>query len=215
MPWNQLPASLWPSSSPWAPWIRADFVLRKPWSDSKCFHAWLGASGGLVSSPTPFVPQVNCPLCNNTLAAAGFAPDPNDCNAYYVCTPYGTVWTARRMTCAKCQFWDQEVLTCMPVQGGPECASNTAVYTGPKAVPQPIEGKSMHLPVEAPAVSTDDHTLEEVEEFINLGSTITSNLFFDAEINKHTGKAATAMSRLSKRVWEKNMLTENTNVPVY
>ena len=83
----------------------------------------------------PLVVTVDCPLCNNTLAAAGFAPDPNDCNAFYVCTPYGTVWTARRLKCAKCQFWNQDILTCVPVQSGEECKSDSAKWTGPTAPP--------------------------------------------------------------------------------
>ena len=55
---------------------------------------------------------------------------------------------------------------------------------------------------EAPAISTDDHTLEVVEEFTYMFPTITSNLSLNVEINKRIGKAATIMSRLSKRVWE-------------
>lgn len=138
MPWNQLASSLWPSQSPWQSWISPSFVLKKPWSDTKCFHAWLDGAGDLTSSPIKFVPKVDCPLCNNTVSAPGFAPDPNDCQAFYMCIPYanGAVWSGRRMTCAKCQFWDQKRLTCVPVQSGPECLSDTAVYNGPVAEPQ-------------------------------------------------------------------------------
>ncbi|KAK2160326.1 hypothetical protein NP493_1656g00010, partial [Ridgeia piscesae] len=51
---------------------------------------------------------VDCPLCNNTASAPGFAPDPNDCQAYYMCIPYanGAVWVGRRMTCAKYVQWE-------------------------------------------------------------------------------------------------------------
>ena len=68
---------------------------------------------------------------------------------------------------------------------------------------------------EAPAISIDDYTLEVVQEFTYLGSTITSNLSLNVDINKRIGKAAFVMSRLSKRVWENNTITENTKVRVY
>ncbi|XP_067896428.1 uncharacterized protein [Heterodontus francisci] len=67
----------------------------------------------------------------------------------------------------------------------------------------------------APSINIGDHALEVVQEFTYLGSTITSNLSFDAEINKRMGKASAAMSRLAKRVWENGALTRNTKVRVY
>ncbi|XP_067880018.1 uncharacterized protein [Heterodontus francisci] len=66
----------------------------------------------------------------------------------------------------------------------------------------------------APSINIGDHALEVVQEFTYLGSTITSNLSLDAEINKRMGKASTAMSRLAKRVWENGALTRNTKVRV-
>lgn len=66
-----------------------------------------------------------------------------------------------------------------------------------------------------PSISIDEHTLEVIEEFTYLGSTIPSNLSLDAEINKRIGKASTAMSRLAKRVWENNALTRKTKILVY
>ena len=68
---------------------------------------------------------------------------------------------------------------------------------------------------EAPAISIDDYTLEVVQEFTYVGSTITSNLSVNVEINKRIGKTAFVMSKLSKRVWENNTITENTKVRVY
>ena len=59
----------------------------------------------------------------------------------------------------------------------------------------------------------DDHTQEVVEKY--LGSTTTSNLCLDVDINNCTRKSTSVMSRLSKRVWENSMLTENTKVRVY
>jgi len=66
-----------------------------------------------------------------------------------------------------------------------------------------------------PSISIDDHTLEVVDEFTYLGSTISSNLSLDAELNKRIGKSATALARLGKRVWDNSMLTINTKIAVY
>ena len=55
---------------------------------------------------------------------------------------------------------------------------------------------------EAPSISIGDYTQEVVVDFTYLGSTISSNLSLEAEINKLIGKAASAMFRLSTRVWK-------------
>ena len=68
---------------------------------------------------------------------------------------------------------------------------------------------------EAPSISIGDYTLDVVEDFTYLGSTISSNLSLEAEINKRIGKATSAMSRLSTRVWETTNLTTNTKIAVY
>ena len=44
---------------------------------------------------------------------------------------------------------------------------------------------------------------------------MTKNLSLDKEIDKHIGKAAVVMSKLSKRVWDNNQLTQNTKIKVY
>ena len=67
----------------------------------------------------------------------------------------------------------------------------------------------------APNISVGDHTLEVVDRFTYLGSTISSNLSLDAELNTRIGKAATTMARLTKRVWDNTMLTINTKMRVY
>ena len=46
----------------------------------------------------------------------------------------------------------------------------------------------------APSVQIHDYTLEVVEEFVYLGSTISSNLFLDIELDKRIGKAVKAMA---------------------
>ena len=66
-----------------------------------------------------------------------------------------------------------------------------------------------------PNICIDDYTLDVVEEFTYLGSTISSNLSIDADITKRIGKAASVMARLSMRVWENTMLTTNTKMRVY
>ncbi|RXN35706.1 RNA-directed DNA polymerase from mobile element jockey-like protein [Labeo rohita] len=64
-----------------------------------------------------------------------------------------------------------------------------------------------------PAITIGDHTLEVVENFTYLGSTICSNL--DTELNIRIGKAATAMAQLAKRVWDNTLLTLKTKLKVY
>ena len=68
---------------------------------------------------------------------------------------------------------------------------------------------------EAPVIKIGDHTLGVTDSFTYLGSTITSNLCLDAEINTRIGKAASCMARLSKRVWENKKLTTRTKAQVY
>ena len=54
-----------------------------------------------------------------------------------------------------------------------------------------------------PKISVDNYELEAVNQFTYLGSTISSNISLDAEIDKRVGKAATTLARFSSRVWEK------------
>ena len=49
---------------------------------------------------------------------------------------------------------------------------------------------------EVPQIRIGDHTLEVVETFTYLGSTIANNLSLDVELSSRIGKASTAMSRL-------------------
>ena len=67
----------------------------------------------------------------------------------------------------------------------------------------------------APSISIEEHTLRVVDRFTYLGSTISSNLSLDSELDTRIGKAATAMARLTKRVWDNDMLTVNTKMRVY
>ena len=53
------------------------------------------------------------------------------------------------------------------------------------------------------------------DNFKYLGSTISSNLSLDVEINASIGKAVTAMAKLNKMVWQNIHLTMNTRLKVY
>ena len=66
-----------------------------------------------------------------------------------------------------------------------------------------------------PEIKIGDHTLGVTDAFTYLGSTITSNLSLEAEINTRIGKAASCMARLSKRVWENKRLTTRTKAKAY
>ena len=68
---------------------------------------------------------------------------------------------------------------------------------------------------QVPSVNINDYTLEVVEDFTYLGSNISNNLSLDTAINRRIGKAACTMAKLTKRVWENKMLTENTKMRIY
>ena len=55
----------------------------------------------------------------------------------------------------------------------------------------------------AQSINIIEYILEDVQDFTYLGSTITSNLSTDVEINKCISNASSAMSTLTNRVWEK------------
>ena len=66
-----------------------------------------------------------------------------------------------------------------------------------------------------PKISICSTQLEVVDTFTYLGSTISSSLSLDREISTRIGKSAAVMSKLNKRVWTNNLLTENTKLHVY
>ena len=66
-----------------------------------------------------------------------------------------------------------------------------------------------------PSISIDDELLEVTDHFTYLGSTVSSNLSLDVEIDRRIAKAAAVMSKLSKRVWANGQLTMNTKLKVY
>ena len=66
-----------------------------------------------------------------------------------------------------------------------------------------------------PKINVDNYEFKAVNHFTYLGSTISSNISLDAEIDKRVGKAATTLARLTSRVWENPKLTIKTKVAVY
>ena len=54
----------------------------------------------------------------------------------------------------------------------------------------------------------------KINDFTYLGSNISNNLSLDTEINRRIGKAACTMVKLTKRVRENKMLTENTKMRI-
>jgi hypothetical protein len=66
-----------------------------------------------------------------------------------------------------------------------------------------------------PTITIDGYKLEVVENFTYLGSTISSSLSIDAEVNGRIAKAAAVMARLNQRVWNNLNLTEKTKLRVY
>ncbi|XP_063534978.1 uncharacterized protein LOC134744961 [Cydia strobilella] len=65
------------------------------------------------------------------------------------------------------------------------------------------------------AIALDQVPLQSVDHFCYLGSTTTSNLCNNREIDTRIGRAATTFGKLSKRVWTNNRLTMSTKVHVY
>ena len=64
-------------------------------------------------------------------------------------------------------------------------------------------------------VLLNDKPLVEISEFTYLGSTTTSNLSLDKELNTRIGKAATTFSRLKTRAWNNRKLTLKTKILIY
>ena len=69
--------------------------------------------------------------------------------------------------------------------------------------------------MELPAITIEDYELDIVEQFTYLGSAISDNLSLDTEIDKRIGKAATALARLTSRVWTSPKQTLETKMVEY
>ena len=68
---------------------------------------------------------------------------------------------------------------------------------------------------DSPVIAIDNYELDVVHQFTYLGSTISDNLSLETEIDRRIGKAATTLSRLTKRVWENKKLTVKAKMAVY
>ena len=66
-----------------------------------------------------------------------------------------------------------------------------------------------------PTITIDGQVLEAVDNFTYLGSTVSSSLTLEAEVNSRIAKAAAVMSKLNQRVWNNPSLTKKTKLRVY
>ena len=66
-----------------------------------------------------------------------------------------------------------------------------------------------------PSIYINQEVPENTDNFTYLGSTITSNLSLDKEIDIRIAKASATMSKLSKKVWDNNKLSLKTKIKVY
>ena len=66
-----------------------------------------------------------------------------------------------------------------------------------------------------PSFQINGVSLKEVDQFIYLGSTLSSDCSFDNEINSHMHKASSAFGRHRKRVFENKNLKVSTKVAIY
>lgn len=75
-----------------------------------------------------------------------------------------------------------------------------------------LMGKNILAP---PWICIDNEELEITNQFIYLGSTVTSKLSVNAEISKRIAKATAVMAKLNKRLEGNNQLSVNTKLKVY
>ena len=72
-----------------------------------------------------------------------------------------------------------------------------------------------HATPSPPCITVSGEELEVAHQFQYLGSTTTDSLLLDVELSKCIGKVLTALSKLTKRVWENKHLTIPTKINVY
>lgn len=76
---------------------------------------------------------------------------------------------------------------------------------------QPAPGSQYH----EPQIKVNEQTLQAVENFTYLGSTLSCNANIDAEINSRISKASSAFGRLREKVWERRGISLKTKLKVY
>uniref|UniRef100_H3A800 Reverse transcriptase domain-containing protein n=1 Tax=Latimeria chalumnae TaxID=7897 RepID=H3A800_LATCH len=67
----------------------------------------------------------------------------------------------------------------------------------------------------SPKIYVNNEALDNVDHFCYLGSTLTSSLSLDRELDVRIGKASVTFGRLTSRVWNNKLLTLNTKVSIY
>ena len=76
---------------------------------------------------------------------------------------------------------------------------------------QPAPGK----PYQEPHITVKGQTLQAVDKFTYLGSTLSRDVSVDAEVNNRIAKASAAFGRLRGNVWERRGLSLTTKLKVY
>jgi exonuclease III len=66
-----------------------------------------------------------------------------------------------------------------------------------------------------PSISIGDYTLENVDHFTYLGSTITNNISLEKEMDLRIGRASATLAKLKDKVWTNGKLTIKTKMGVY
>ena len=67
-------------------------------------------------------------------------------------------------------------------------------------------------PYADPSISVKGQTLEAVNKFTYLGSTLSSNVVTDDEVNCRLAKASASFGRLRKKVWERRGISTKTKI---
>ena len=76
---------------------------------------------------------------------------------------------------------------------------------------QPAPGNQYH----EPKISVNGQTLQAVETFTYLGSTLSRTTTIDAEINNRISKAGSAFGRLKEKFWERRGMSLETKLKVF
>ncbi|KAL8563736.1 hypothetical protein ACOMHN_063504 [Nucella lapillus] len=76
---------------------------------------------------------------------------------------------------------------------------------------QPVPNKQYH----EPQITVNGQTLQAVETFTYLGSTLSRNANIDTETNNRISKASSAFGRLREKVWERRGISLKTKLKVY
>ncbi|KAL8613134.1 hypothetical protein ACOMHN_035074 [Nucella lapillus] len=76
---------------------------------------------------------------------------------------------------------------------------------------QPVPNRQYH----EPQITVNGQTLQPVETFTYLGSTLSRNANIDAETNNRISKASSAFGRLREKVWERRGISLKTKLKVY